>query len=1832
MKKIATLILSILLFFPLTINADSYKKLWQDVQEANEKDLPATQIECLKKIISKAKDDSSYGNLLKAQNMYLEVIWTISPDSIQPKIDEIKLMADSLEEKDPALASIYYAVLGKTYEDCPTLSSKEFSYSFYEKALKDPQMLSKAKALKYEPFIVKRADSKFFNNDLLSLIGQLSHRYDIMHSYYQLSGNRIATMLSALWMLTERMDSSPFSGSLLRKSPYLASLDSLINIYGDLDAASEIAQQRYQYMSSCADVTIEDLYSYLNMAIGRWGNFKSSNKLRNELMTLTCPMVSCNLPSKVAYSGNPIFLEIEARNVQTLKVTTSRVNFDGDLDISPSNEAGYRELKKNITPLSETVRTKKYIGQPEYRIIKDSIDLGSLPIGVYLLEVETNKISVKPLRTLLYVTSMYVLTQQLPDNKTRLAVVDATTGQPVKKANIDIGLTGGENSTILTDDNGEYIYQATSKSINSLRAYTQEDKASPSTYSWNNFSYYENKGDKEILNLFTDRRIYRPGQTVHVTSILLNNKDGLSCKAIEDREFTLTLKGANLKVIDQKTLKTDSYGTASADFLLPDDGLMGNFSISASSGAQGSTIISVEKYVRPTFQVEFPEINSRYSSGDTLEVTAHAITFSGIPVQNAKVKYTIKRSQALWWHFYVPSKGNLAQETLLKGECQTDEEGAFKVEIPMILPSWAAQDGVSREDFNRFSRIYTITATVEVTDLSGETRTGEISLPLSNKKAAFAVDLPSTILRDSLNTITFTLKNFLGVDVDEKVKYYVDGSFNAFEARTNTPTKITWNLIDKLSSGKHTLTAYCEGDTLKQDFIVFSLEDEKPPVNTHDWFYLSSEEFPEDGSPIYLQIGSSDEDVHMLYTAISGSSVISQGTVELSNHTITHEIKYDEKYGSGLLISVAWVKQGKTYTHNFNLKRRLPNKDLLLSWATFRDRLSPGGKEEWRLTITKPNGEAVKAQLLATLYDQSLDDIIPLKWTFSDNISQSFPSSMWKSLSYGTLSLDASSRNIMHGVRSLKFNFMDFGGFSFSPMGITRVGGIRKGKILSQNLDAQDVALPMMLDEENETQNPDDKETSKTSFSSSPQIRENFQETAFFFPALETDNLSGVTLKFTLPESVTSWRFIGLAHDKDMNHGQIEALSTARKNVMVQPNPPRFIRQKDKTTVSSKVINFLDRTVQAQVTFSLKDVETNRQVYQKTRNIVLKASSTQEVAFDFSLEDESTLLILEISVRGNNFSDGERHYLPVLPSREMVTLTMPIEQSKEKEKTYDVKDLFPKESKSSKMTIELTSNPAWLMIGALQYVSSLKSENAINIATAYYANSLGEYILNESPRIKEVIKDWEKESSSKSLKSDLEKNQELKAIALDETPWLLDAINETDKKKELARFFDCESLHENQSSLLEKLKNLQTRDGSFLWFSSSKNGSILITASIVELLSRLNYLCGEKKETSQILSSARAFIESQINEEAKKISENRQTPLFSINTTWINQYLYSNAILGITPQKDITNSIELILKTYKKDEEAQSIYDKAIEAIIKAKSGDLASAKNSLKSLEEYSVYKENIGRYYDSPKASYSWADYKIPTQVAVIEAMQLIDEKTYENTILEMQQWLLYQKRLQGWDTPINTSNAVYAFLKNNTLTLESENDVTIFLDGKKIVLPVETQGLGYLKTSLDVNKASSLTISKSSSNVSWGAIYTQSYQDINDIKDSSQGFSIKREFLLEDGSKATNLKVGDKIKEVITITSLYDYDFVQITSKSPSCLENINQLSGYFNGYYREIESSSVNYFFDKMTKGTHIVETEFYVNRAGTYLTGTCQVQSAYSPEFSAQEASQILQVE
>ena len=1794
MRKI--LFITIALIMPMFMFGQTYPALWKKVSEAEDKDLPKTQYEMLQQIVKKAQKEKQYGQLLKAELMGAQTMAGIAPDSLKPEVDRI--VTRYREAQDEVMRLVYQTVL---YQLSQEHSRLELDIKKPELTPEVCKLLARVKDKNFEPFVILGTDAQVFGSDMLSVIGAELGYYNELRNYYSQVGNQKAVSI--------------------------------------IDA--HLAVDRYRAMRY--DATPKERIEFIDDAIEKWGRWPQTNELRNARQQLTNPQFRLTYGLAVArpMQEQKVTLK-DLRHLQSLTMTVYPVRLDGDTELSPQNDKDYQKIKPLLgQPVIN--ETKTFEKRADYEVFEDSLTLKGLPTGVYMVELKTTP-STEVVRTLHRVTDMYVMNETQPDQTIRYVVVNATTGQPIAGARLKIKerVTYRNENTYeaTTNENGEYIFSTSDVTRSrSVFAYTTEDKAAPALGGNNRYEYYEADRTRNQTVIFTDRSIYRPGQTIHASALAYQVMNGTEQTVCSKVELSFILRDANYKVVEEKKVETDEMGVATSDFTLPQTGLTGMFTLQVQNN---SLRFRVEEYKRPTFHVDFEEYKETYKAGDTLHLKGTAMSYAGVPVQEANVSYKVLRRTAFWWWSYnrYYDEKTLGYSTngteIYTGMATTDANGNFTAEMPLTMPE------------SEYPMFYNFVVMADVTDTAGETHSGQMMMPLGNRKTALSIDIVDKVLVEDNPKATFHLRNAAGKDIDREVKYRLDGG-EWLTVKSNSQLA-----IGNLTSGKHTVEAVCDEEKASREFIVFSLDDERPASETDDWFYQSASQFSNDGTPVTLQVGSSAQDVHIVYSIFSGRKLIERGFTDRSNQLINRKFTYNDEYENGLLLTFAWVKEGRCYKHSTTIQRPLPDKKLKLEWATFRDRLTPGQKEEWILTIKDADGRPVDANLMATLYDQSLDQITKHQWSFTPYLWVPLPSTSWHhrsiygfsrygSASWKTLNVgDINFSRFNHDVYPSPYYFR---GYRSSRMKLySRANNLEDGMVMMESAPAMKSMEPEPLALQETMMAKNDASTADVAVETSGeaeadtgekqteevQLRENLNETAFFYPQLTTDMNGNVVIKFTLPESLTTWQLLGFAHTRELYYGNIEAEAVAQKDVMIQPNIPRFVREGDKATISARIFNTSKKNMKGTARLVLINAETNATVYEKSQSVTLKADETSAVTFDINADGyEPTMLICKMSISGRGFSDGEQHYLPVLPASERVTVALPITQHQPGTETIDLSKLVPADAKNAKITLEYTNNPVWLMVQTLPSVGSPDEDNAISLAASFYANSIGKYIISQNPQIKPVFELWKNEDNT--LSSQLEKNQELKDLILSETPWVMDADNETEQKHRLADFFDENLMNNRLDKCIDKLKNLQNGEGAWTWFPGMP-GSFYMTVAVSDMLVRLNSLTSTCNDYDGMLNKAFGFMGQEIVDlvkELKKAEKKGETVSFPSYRAL--QWLYLVALDGRALPQEVLQANDYLLELLKKAIKQQSIYDKALSAVIFQKT-DSQRAQEYVQSLKEYTVCREDMGRYYDTPRAGYSWFDYKIPTQSIAIEALQAITPDDFQ-TINEMQRWLLQQKRTQAWDTPINSVNAVYAFLKGQEFRLvQNQKMATINLDVKTVALPKATAAIGYVKTQLPKGKR--LTIRKTSDGTSWGAVYAQFFQKTSNIADSGSGLTIKREIIPISSSqaRASSLAVGERIRVRITITADRDYDFIQVVDKRAACMEPVKQLSGYHNGGYITPRDNTTCYFYDLLSKGTHVIETEYYIDRAGTYETGTATVECAYSPEFRATTKSQTLVVE
>ena len=1887
LSLIVLLVMSV--FAPM--QAQTYDNLWKELEVLERKDLPKSVISEAMKIYDKAKAEQNVPQMMKAYLTAMQYRSLLTPDSLKVDMNGLEQWASqtgSMEDK-----AILYSILGEM--TMPADVKKGLGY--LQASLKDKDRLLLIPVEKLRPMVrVGEASKRYFRDNLYNLLARRA--IQIMQQYrWQAAAKANQTNslpadmtdmdqfvtyqfvpvsdcdLTAAVMQTYQSLLKAYDTETEREGWLLTGIDALNYLYRNFSGnfSNDVCQQelRKWIHTYPAVKTVPEAYlalaqflQYQNNQVERlrivregiagYPRYEGINQLKNiekEILN-----ASLSLEIATAYPGEQQSVKVNYKNLTGITLQLYKVNLPVTSAVL-QNRTTHFESKYARLQREEHFSLKP---TTDYLNVDTTLTIQAPQAGIYFLKaVPDGKKGVSD-GTLMNVTALKTIYRPLPDGTLELVVVDAVSGQPVSEAEV----------TIYTEKGGGYspqqTYQADKQGtlkldfLNSNKywynAHTAADNAMPILNLWKNDYYYKESKRKEVLQLFTDRSIYRPGQTVYVSGLAYEmEKD--STRVLADKKYTVSLYDANNNETGKVEVRTNGFGSFSGQFVLPSPCLTGYFSLRA---ADTSVSFKVEEYKRPTFDVTFEPVKVEYQVGDSIEVVGMAKTFAGAPVQNARVHYNISRSYAWVWRFM--GRGSARWE----GEAMTDADGKFSVPVHFEIDS-------DRRESPLWYYTYNIQA--DVTDGAGETQQANLSLPLGSTSMVLNMDnLPDNLVKEKKLEIKLTAMNLSGEPVDTPVTYQVVEMEEQKDGQEKEGRKVLTGTVEAnksfvpeaiyaLPSGNYRLKLSAKDTqgrecTASKNFLLFSLNDKRPPFVITDWSYQDGLEF-DAASPATVYIGSSEKNVYLLYDVFAGNKRLESKRIELSDSVVSFRFPYKKEYGDGILVSMAFVKDGRLYSHNARIMKPAPEKKLQLKWTTFRDKLRPGQQEEWKLTVLYPDGSPAEAEMLATMYDASLDKIYSAhKLDFGVDFHYVVPLTYWNTsyMRNAYLYVDFPlkrlravpleySELIIPSTGRMEAMVVGYGG---SPRA-TLAGALKiRGRSAANAVMNQEAVTDMVLQEEMVETSAQEKvemgSSEELAETGDIQIRENFAETAFFYPQLRTNEKGEVSISFVLPESLTRWKFMGLAHTRNVDYGKIEATATASKEFMLQPNMPRFVRVGDKANIAASLMNLSDKGVKGTVRMELFNPETEKVFYSQKQKFDVKGGETGHVNFTFEVSDKYAVMACRMVADGDTFSDGEQRYIPVLTDKQWVTETVPLNVNGEGAHTFSLENLFNKHSKTAseqRLTVEFTAHPAWYAVQALPVVAHPQNEDALSWATAYYAHSLAAYIVKENPRIKQVFDSWKAQGGTKeTFMSNLQKNQELKNILLAETPWLAEATNEAEQKQRIATLFDLNTMNSQLAVSVEKLGELQNADGAWSWYKGMQ-GSRYVTTQVMEMLVRLNALTHQDADSRMqpMIQKGFEYLGKQAAEEYKSMKEAEKKGAVGIRPSeQVLRYLYICALDGKAPVDEKVN--RYFIDKLSGEGKELTIYGKALGAIILQQAGKVAEAKLFMQSLMEYSVVTDEMGRYFDTPKARYSWFSYKIPTEVAAMEAIQRITKDT--KAIDEMKRWLLKQKQTQTWETPIATADAVYALMATGASDLLANTGGVEITLGKEVIRTPADDAIGYIKKTVsgDVMNIKKVRVDKEGTGMGWGAVYAQYLESMDQIGEQGNGLSVSRQ--LYKGDEALNesvpLKVGDKITVRLTVKADRDMDFVQIKDDRAACMEPLQAVSGFRwgngLGYYQATKDASTQFFIDQMRKGTYVIEYQVYVNRTGEYQAGIATVQSAYAPEFGGHTGGYRVMVE
>ncbi|HEV8084517.1 MAG TPA: alpha-2-macroglobulin family protein [Chitinophagaceae bacterium] len=1730
------------------------------------------------------------------------------------------------------------------------------------------------------------------------------------------------------------------------------------------------ATQASQDADSASKYTLRQAKELLDAIIKKFPESEGGINAKNLLNQLLHPQISLTT-EKVNVLGLPFRTLVTYKNFNTVYFRLIELTPQLKKEVA-KNYDNEKVFQKLTTIKSFKSWKQELLATDDYLSHSVEIKIDALPVGEYaILGSASGDFSLD--KNPLAAQYFYVSDISFINSGLRYFVLNRTTGQPLAGAKVQVwsqqyDYNNRDNKLVkrellTTDKNGYIKLGVPEKDENRnvrLEINYRKDRLFLDDLQYT-YNYYgsANDGDdyedqKEYnednakVFLFTDRSIYRPGQLVYFKGIgvtkdwktknpvLLQSKDSV----------TIILNDANSQKIDSIKLLLNEFGSFNGKFRLPENKLNGEFQIEVNNYENSSTAFSVEEYKRPKFYTEFNTIKGSYRVNDTVMITGFAKAYAGNNIDGAKVSYRVIRiARFLYpWMFWRKGFPQTTPLEITNGEIGTDANGKFVIKFAAI-PDLTLD--------KKTDPVFDYKVEADVTDINGETRSGNITVPIGYKALNLQITLPQgdVVNIDSLKNISVTSKNLIGesetvkaqvriyklqpperlirerlwehpdkfvLNKNEFIQYFPHDEYKdetkkeswakgelVFEKSDSVSLNSQFSIFNsQLKQGWYVIEATAKdryGQEVKdiKYFQVFDTKASSLPAPSYIWNHLQKNSF-EPGETAKLTSGTSAKEVFLIQevdkskTNDNRQEVINKQSPGFNYYTLdTNKKNFDfnlsENDRGGFGVNNFFVKDNRFYVASNTIYVPWSNKELNISFDTYRDKTLPGSEEKWKVKITGNKGEKVAAEMLASIYDASLDQFKSHSWnslnvwpTFSEyhtwvgnqNFSpvQSIEKywdekyieqkeKTYDALNYLPVYSIYGNRNVLRGQATIANDM------AATPAMVERKEALQEVIVTSVAGKAKGVAIANYDSIGNATGYKEiEKEPSIPLDQSQIQIRKNFNETAFFFPDLRTDKDGNIEFSFTMPEALTQWKLMTLAHTKDLASGYATKTVVTQKDLMVQPNTPRFLREGDQMEFSAKIANLGDKEVSGQADFQLLNATTMNPVNSWFKNIspskTFKVAAGQSTLVTFSIDvpqNFNDAVVYRIVAKAGNVSDGEEAAIPVVTNRMLVTETMPLPMRGEGTKDFKFEKLINSGRSETLnnygLTVEYTTNPAWYAVQALPYLMEYPYECTEQTFNRYYANSIATKIVNSSPKIKAIFEKWKKLDTA-ALMSNLQKNEELKSVLLQETPWVLQAQIEEQQKKNIALLFDAVKMSLQLESSLTKLSDMQSPNGGFVWFKGGQDDRYMtqyITTGIGHL-KKLNVLSTfPQNELKTILDKAIPYLDKMLRKDYDDLIKYKSNLKENNLSTIAIQYLYMRSFFSEYPiAKETQTAYNYYREQSKKYWLSQSKYMQAMIALELNRTKDATTGNAIIKSLKENSIKNEEFGMYWKEwNSGGYWWYQAPIESQAMMIEAFSEIEKDP--KTIDDLKTWLLKNKQTNNWKTTKATAEACYALLLQGTDWLSEEKTVIIKLGNTTFNSKDEKQegGTGYFKRKIDGDKVKpemgSINVSvfsptnqsankPSNQSSSWGSVYWQYFENLDKIAFSETPLKLNKKLFIEKNSdkgpvlmpvnNGDKIHIGDKIKVRIELRVDRDMEYVHMKDMRASCMEPTNVISQHKYqdglGYYETTKDVSTNFFFGYLNKGTYIFEYPMFVTHSGNFSNGITTIQCMYAPEFTA----------
>jgi len=1892
-----------------------YTKQWKEVTQLQANGLPSSVASKCDEIFLIAQKEGNFPQQLRAFMTRIEARKEIDRDSLTTDLTRLNnwRLSTPSELQRCVLSGVLAQLQVNEYPRAnfrrsisPILSeSLQTAVDTLLKAsLAQPEYLSQQSSDSYESIILQGHASRYFAHDLLHLSGlsalntlsELKNRgilskqkcdeesqkiYQFLIQFYTQKSLRSAALLVQMQQLQYERDLGQLTTIEQQKA-----LTKLIVTSSDLEVCAELCLKQAQLLRE--DNKPVEALQVLQAALASYSHYDRIGALKTLQEEILQPMLNVQL-AQVTYPGQRLAMQVQYKNLEGFTVRRYKLPFSAK-EIDSIGDPMTLLQKKQIFPKEETHYS--LYPTPDYLEKDTTFYLTGPKHGIYLNEVIPDKKAANKVGTLLASTQLKLVWRDLKENQTELIAFDQESGIPLQGVTV---------SLYHVTDSGSVFYQSLSTNAQgkchfnkplengrfSIFATYLEDKALPGSdsyfYSTNRFQDNEKLKTEEHIELFSDRALYRPGQKVFVKGIAYEQLGDSTHVVKAGKTYQLNLLDVNQKEVGKVEGITNAFGSFTGEFTLPEKTLNGTFSVGC--GDLGRTFIQVESYKLPSFEIKVDSLLGTPQVGDSITLTGHALSLHQTPLIEAEVRFEVTRTSNRLYSYRVNE-----EEIIAQGNTLTNAKGSFEIPFRLSVPftNISPQKGFGYRNSN-----YSYNIKIFVTDATGETQSERFFVPEGHQSLMLASGLSQELCKDTLLSTRFIAQNIIGKDVKATIQAQLfaanDSIHPLWSKEIQSGKRIDLNEWRSLSGGsfKLVLTTRDEQSRLctnTESILLYSQYDTHSPVKGTLWVKQLTTS-PKEGKPTEILVGTTKENIHLLVDIFCKGRLLESRVNLLSDTLCRLSFPYKLEYGDGAMASLCAVKDGEIENLNIQIPKPEPNKELTLQWDVFRDRLQPGQKEEWKLSIHRSeNKDSIEntvpcadAELLAMLYDASLDLLRP----YQPRLKMNFPRyiSYVNSISSINNTLFASLDFPLKGQGEYPSS-LEYDRWLFNKELILSVADVQGndmrvrsgGKMLKTSLVAE--ALPMSA-----MNNETSLSTKSERFSPTETIRTNFSETGFFLPQLRTNAKGEVRIAFTIPESLTRWHFIGITHTPTMETGILESDLITRKPFMLSSALPRYLRENDVTTVSCRIHHASnEKEVQGTVRCEVFNVATGEVLWQEKLPFLVPNDSSIAVDFKLDLRSGSvlaqkcqsqTVLGIRMTAQGKPiktssnqqgtstanrliFSDGEQHTLAILSSREHLVESVPLTLRGKGSRQFSLTSLFNGQSPSaerSSVTVELTPNPAWMAVEALPYLNNPTKEDAFSWAAAYYSNTLSTWIVRQNPLLKEALtkvsqKETESNQPNKQI-SNLRKNEELKSLLLEETPWVAEAETEEAQMQKLATLVDSAQIAQQTQIALTKLRQLQLSNGGFAWYRGM-DANLQTTAYIVETLSRLPLLTEEVQPATAdtLRHKAMGYLQKEYTQRYVALKEQKALSNYLLNQDEVG-YLYLRSLnketLTATDKEAHTfylHSLEASLPTL-------SVGDRAKGVVILTIEKDAEAATRFEKSLRELAVVNKDMGTFYASSTHT-SWSSHPICLLTQAAEAFQLMGDSA---TVEELKINLLRHKQVQLWGTTPANTNALYFLLKGKELlTSPSTGAATITLVGHIVKVEAHNDAVGTQKfvfTDAAALKARSITLNQTGNGLIWGAVYSSCNEVIGALKAQGENVKVEKKLYLKRNpadtaskvnwipvTKETLLHKGDQIRTQLIVTVDRDLDFITLKDARAACLEPVDASSNYLENAYVTHKDASSILFFDRLSKGTHLFELDSYVVRSGSYSSGAAFLQSTYSAEFSAHSDATILQVE